>query len=904
MRHWTQAFWSKLSPLVDRALEMEPDARPVFLAAVRAEDEELAGALGQLVLEHDRVMASSFLESLPAAAAAPPSLAGQIVGAYTLESPIGSGGMGTVWLARRSDGRFEGHVAIKFINLAVFDRVGQDRFRREGTLLARLSHPNIARLHDAGVTASGQPFLVLEYIEGRRIDHHAAERRLSVEARLELFLQVADAVAHAHANLVVHRDLKPSNVLVDTHGQVKLLDFGIATLVDSGSPAQSTATLAALTPEYAAPEQVTGATVTTATDVYALGVLLFQLLGGTHPTAPPDATQATALRALAEHEAVRLSDAAGRAADPERIARERDTTPDRLRRACRGDLDTILAKALKQAPAERYQTVMAFADDIRRHLRREPVTARPDSVWYRTRRFAARHRLEVAAAAAAALALMLGAGIAVRQARVSAAERNRALEELRRAEATNDFSSFLLSEATPSEKPLTNADLLARGEDLIDRRYATDPLLSVHLRLVLAERHYENFQYDQWRHHLARAFEQSRTLPDVRLRSLAGCRMATALAERGEYARAATLIADALSALAVEDDAVAEKASCYLARSIAANMQGDAPHAIEAGEASLRLERARRGPAGSDVDALAALAGAYGTADRYADSDRAYAALMRSLDAQGRGATRNAAILLNNWAVALEAGGQLRRAAEQVQRARALVRQLDVEHGSSPAQLRTYGSILSTVGLHDAAIAAVDEAVAKARTGGSPLGLFWALGIATRVYGEAGRLDAADAILRDLRSVAASQAELPARERAAVDRFAALAALRRGQAAEAVEYANRALERLETSGRPDREKLPVVTILAAASNAAGRFETAKTTAERARQMAVGHLGQFEHSYQMGAALLELGIAEAALGRVDTARGWLREAVVNLRDAIGDEAPDARRAVARLAAIGG
>ena len=196
--------------------------------------------------------------------------------------------MGTVWLARRDDGRFEGTVAIKFVHLAGLDRLGQERFRREGTLLGRVSHPHIARLLDAGVTTTGQPYLVLEYVEGVRIDRHAAALRLGIDARLSLFLQVADAVAHAHANLIVHRDLKPSNVLVDPAGAVKLLDFGIATLVNAGSNGEpTTLTLAggqALTPEHAAPEQLSGGTVTTATDVYALGVLLYQLLvGGIRP---------------------------------------------------------------------------------------------------------------------------------------------------------------------------------------------------------------------------------------------------------------------------------------------------------------------------------------------------------------------------------------------------------------------------------------------------------------------------------------------------------------------------------------------------------------------------------------------------------------------------------------------
>ena len=235
MPEFNPALWQRLSPLLDRALDLEPTARRDLLAAVRLEDPGLASALEGLLAEHQRVLASDFLEIPPLDAEARPSMAGQVVGGYTLVRPLGMGGMGTVWLARRSDGRFEGSAAVKFVNLAVLDDAGHERFRREGTLLARLSHPHIARLLDAGVTESGQPFLVLEYVEGMRIDHYAAEHRLDVPGRLALFMQVADAVAHAHANLVVHRDLKPSNVLVDANGQVKLLDFGIATLVASGS---------------------------------------------------------------------------------------------------------------------------------------------------------------------------------------------------------------------------------------------------------------------------------------------------------------------------------------------------------------------------------------------------------------------------------------------------------------------------------------------------------------------------------------------------------------------------------------------------------------------------------------------------------------------------------------------
>jgi serine/threonine-protein kinase len=270
------ALWRSLSPLLDEALDLAPVARAAFVGAVRAQSPDLADALAALLADHERLLGTDFLDgAADGRVERPPALAGQRVGAYTLERPLGAGGMGAVWRAVRSDGRFQGAVAVKLLNLAVLDPVGEARFRREGTLLARLSHPNIARLLDAGVADSGQPYLVLEYVEGVRLDRHADDGRLTIDERIALVLQVADAVAHAHANLVVHRDLKPSNILVDGSGQVKLLDFGIAALLDEREAAGLTWTgLGPMTPEYAAPEQVSGDAVTTATDVYALGVLL------------------------------------------------------------------------------------------------------------------------------------------------------------------------------------------------------------------------------------------------------------------------------------------------------------------------------------------------------------------------------------------------------------------------------------------------------------------------------------------------------------------------------------------------------------------------------------------------------------------------------------------------------
>ena len=398
--------WESVSPYLDQALTLSEDARAAWLASLREQNRELADCLEALLAEHRELANQGFLERPPIPIAAEPPLAGQKLGAYTLTSPIGYGGMGTVWLAERSDGRFQRRAAVKFLSVGLAGRGGEQRFKREGSILARLAHPNIAGLIDAGVSSEGQPYLILEHVEGEHIDRYCDDRRLDVSARVRLFLDVLAAVAHAHANLIVHRDLKPSNVLVSNDGQVKLLDFGIAKLLETEE--QTTATMltqeggGALTPAYAAPEQVKGEPVTTATDVYALGVLLYSLLTGQHPAGSGARSAAELIKAITETEPQRASDAVKPTNEEDEatttIATKRATTADKLARLLRGDLDTIISKALKKNPQERYTSVTAFADDIRRYLAHEPIRARPDTFVYRTRKFVRRHWLPVAAA--------------------------------------------------------------------------------------------------------------------------------------------------------------------------------------------------------------------------------------------------------------------------------------------------------------------------------------------------------------------------------------------------------------------------------------------------------------------------------------------------------------------------
>ncbi|HSC05974.1 MAG TPA: serine/threonine-protein kinase, partial [Steroidobacteraceae bacterium] len=308
-----KARWEALSPLLDELLALEAPARAERVAQLRGADGAAADELTDLLAQYTTIERDGFLEGSLVRPVEESTLQGQVVGSYTLERLLGQGGMGAVWLAQRSDGRYEAHVAIKLLNPALLGPGGIERFRREGRALGRLTHPNIARLIDAGVTQTGQPYLVLDYIEGETINRWCDRQSLEVTARVRLFLDVLAAVAHAHSKLILHRDLKPSNILVTAEGQVKLVDFGIAKLLDDrleAAPNSALTQLAgqAFTPDYAAPEQVQGGEVTSATDVYALGVLLYVLLTGQHPTVPDETTTPLdRLRAIVDTDPARPS---------------------------------------------------------------------------------------------------------------------------------------------------------------------------------------------------------------------------------------------------------------------------------------------------------------------------------------------------------------------------------------------------------------------------------------------------------------------------------------------------------------------------------------------------------------------------------------------------------------------
>jgi serine/threonine-protein kinase len=490
--------WRRFAPLVERARTLDAATLERWLAGLDAHDAADLRALA------DRARATGAIEGSSGEAAAGPSAApssalepapGFVVGAYTLEAPIGHGGMGEVWSARRSDGRFEGRVAVKLLLLPLVSRPGRGRFQREGEILARLRHPNIAQLLDAGVTAAGRPYLVLEYVDGAPIDRHCDERGLGVRERVGLFLGVLEAVAYAHANLVLHRDLKPSNVLVDREARVKLLDFGVAKLLEDESAAAAETEVTrragpAFTPEFASPEQRLGEPVTTATDVYSAGAVLYRLLTGRPPDEVTRGATPERVRADLRSEP-RLASAAVGGPGPAASGGHDPRDIERRRRQLRGDLDNILARALRRAPAERYSNVTAFADDLRRFLRGEPVAARPDSLGYRAGKFVRRHVGAVTAASAAVLALAAVTVVAVVERREARRQRDEAREQARRADAFTGVVTSLLSQVGPGGRALGPGELLDRAVTEMKARHADDPAFLVDMLIRISGRYYD-----------------------------------------------------------------------------------------------------------------------------------------------------------------------------------------------------------------------------------------------------------------------------------------------------------------------------------------------------------------------------------------------------------------------------
>jgi eukaryotic-like serine/threonine-protein kinase len=911
-------IWRQVSPLLDSALSLEGEALSVFLTQVRADTPDLAGVLEDLLAEHGRLRQDGFLAQQTTSAAlrerdghnASDTAAGAVVGAYILEAPIGAGGMGSVWRARRADGRFEGAVAVKLLHVAVFDRGGDERFRREGTVLARLSHPHIARLLDAGVLPSRQPYLVLEYVEGERIDQYADSRRLDVRARLNLFLQVAEAVAHAHANLIVHRDLKPANVLVDTNGRVKLLDFGIAKLMeaefDADADADAEASKAsvtltehrALTPAYAAPEQVRGEAVTTATDVYSLGVLLYQLLVEAHPTSEGSKTAADYVRTIVDVDARPASAAVMAAAGDvaTRIAAARGTTKDGLRRALAGDLDNVLAMALQKAPERRYATAAAFADDVRRYLRDEPVIARPDRWTYRARKFMRRHRVAVAAAAAVIVTLAAATIVTTNRMLEARRQRDEASFQARRAQASSEFMRNLVSQIGTT--PVTMKQVLDRGRQALEQQHGHDPVFVARMLLLLSGPYVELGEHETVSAMTARALDIATKAGDAATLAGVSCARAEGAVEDRKFPDAHAHLTEArkqIARLAAPSSGLV--ATCAKAESQLADAEERYDEAVDHARLAVRvLENDGDTLSTSYTSALNNLAWVYYDAGKFSDSVSALRQAAEVTKRIGRGKTVAMYVILANQARSEWTLGWL-LAAE-----RTLRESLELSRGVTPSGepnmgvMRNYARVL--VDLRRTAEAKDWLQRALARTDKVPprwindarLTLALVLAEEGDVVGALRVFEPAE---RELRA-----APTPA-ERALIGMIRAELAVAEGQL-------DRARARIDEVLKAERYPERLSPLVHAPLERGARLALQAGDRERAIQLARDavkacerHFGSEQASAHTGRAQLTLGLALLASGQNSEARAAFERAASLTAAAGGQDHPVAQEARARL-----
>jgi eukaryotic-like serine/threonine-protein kinase len=606
----------QIEGLFEEALERPAAERAAWLASACHGDPELLEEVRALLAAHE-LAERLFEPDAEGAGAAEPT--GERLGRYRIVREIGRGGMGVVYLGERADGQYQRRVAIKLIATTDAADPLHQRFLAERQILAGLDHPNIARLLDGDLTDDHRPYLVLEYIDGLPITTYCDRHRLSIEERLKLFLEVCAAVQHAHQNLIIHRDLKPSNILVTTAGQVKLLDFGIAKLLNPAlSAASSPVTrldLRIMTPEYASPEQVRGESLTTASDIYSLGVLLYELLTGSAPYQLESGSPAEILEAVCGRDPERPSTRVLHAEPvlrgserrdeitPEQRSAARDTTVERLRGRLRGDLDSIVLMALRKEPARRFGSADLLAQDIGRHLEGLPVSAHQGSTRYRVRKFVQRHRMQTIAASLILLSLVAGVGVASWQARLAGQALDRAEEERTSAELalrqSETVTEFLMGMFEASDPDLARGDSITARE-LLERGAARaealeeEPVLQAQLLEVVGRVYRSMGEYPRAEALLARAVAlrtklHGRDHPEV---AMSLVHLAEVLHRRAQYDSAQVLLEEARATqLRTLGDSAPAVATTLHVLSRNAEARGDLAEAERLGREALALRQ-------------------------------------------------------------------------------------------------------------------------------------------------------------------------------------------------------------------------------------------------------------------------------------------------------------------------
>jgi serine/threonine-protein kinase len=917
----TDQQWLELSRLLDEVLALPAAEREAWLKTLPPSADGLGPTLREILSHETAGGTNAFLQTLPKLG---PPLAsidrvrlreGAIVGPYRLLRQLGRGGMGSVWLAQRTDGVLKRAVALKLPHAGVYGTQLAERFARERDILAALSHPHIARLYDAGVADDGQLFLALEYVDGEPLAGYCDARRLDLRQRLVLYLQVLDAVQYAHARLVVHRDLKPSNILVE-NDKVHLLDFGIAKLVADEPAPESDLTQAVghvLTPDYASPEQIAGAPLTTATDIYSLGVILYELCTGERPYRLKRDSRGALEDAILEAEIVRPS---GACRNPER-AGLRGLSIRKLQKNLRGDLDTIILKALKRSPADRYSSVTAFADDLQRYVAHEPVRARPDSFGYRTAKFVRRNRLAVSLSALALLVLIGGLGgtvtqaeHAMRQAAIAEEQRDRAdhqartateqrdfaLRQLSRAEAANDFNAFLLSDAAPSGKPFTAGQLLSRAEAIVDRQQAESNANDADI-LVTIGRQYRNMDQDaKARRVLGRAYAIARTLRDPTTLAHAACNLAAQFGQAGDRDRAEALFQEGLQQLPNEPQYIPDRIGCLIDGGTVARLRYDAgPAVARAREAQALLPQLPYPSPLVNMQVSMELAEAYRVAAEYPAALDTFALAYTSLVALGRENTETAGTLYHNWALTLDLTGQTLQAEEFYRRAMRISSADGTDKNVSPMLLTNLAWSLIDLDRFAEARRYAERAYERAHAEGDEIIIRDSMIVRAKAYRRLGDYAQAEKLLKDVepRFRATRPPECGCFATIASERAAIAEA--HGDAEAALAELDKAVSIAESD--PLRGDALAWALLRRSELklGLGRVDEAHADATKSLRVGMAMAVRGAPSSYVGRARLAEGRAQAALGNPEEAQRAFSSALAELRPTLGADHPQTKLA---------
>lgn len=906
-QHLDEERWRELLPLFDHAMDLDSAEREAWVAQLARERPATAESLRALLTENEQLEAQHFLEQ-GALSTATGSLQGCTIGAYTVEQLIGEGGMGEVWRARRNDGRFEREVAVKMLHASFVSRHARERFEREGRLLARLTHPNIAPLVDAGVTAGNRPYIVLEYLEGQPIDRYCDARALGLEARLRLFQHVLDALAHAHDKLIIHRDLKPTNVLVTSSGVVKLLDFGIAKLLDDAEGDSSQPQLTsfgdiAFTPDYAAPEQILGEPVSAATDVYQLGVLLYVLLSGCHPYARPGMSKRELLKVALDLEPPPMSDTITRLAENDLAglasrAQRRSTTPQRLRATLRGDLDAILAKALRKDAAERYSSAAALASDLSRYLEHQPVAARSGAVRYRVRKFLRRHRTPIATGGIGVLVLIGTTVFALAQMREAQIQRDEARAQSERANAERNFTTLMMTKVGANGRAATLEDILDSGVAMVEKEYAGRPEFAVDALIGLSGRYMDIGNRHKEHAALVKAEAIARTVGPAGLAEVECDTVETEIA-LGDFAAAERRVKEAQTALAhVRAPSIGLVSDCLMAEATLNGARGRVPEAIAGSQRALDvLAQAPRVKTALRVTGvqsyLELLYASLGDIPKAMEINRSRQALVRESGHEG---TIRLLRAQHSEATYLVDVGQVHDALAQE---RDVVNRSTSKDGNPlhPTVSEAYGEMLVRTEDPSAALPWLDAAIESWHAQGAAPRERVVQALRSRALLDLGRQTEARAELPDLTALALARDQTSRQSlvRAGTTRAGVLLAL--GDVAQAREQIAAVMDHVRASSDCARWQIPALLMAARIAAAEGKTVDAGHYAAEALQIAQQRALRWERSADVGEALLILANVRRAEGDFSSASAMIPRARVALNDALGAQHSLTRAALA-------